>query len=168
MAFELKPETVEKIDKLIPRYPHKRSAILMLMHAIQEEKRHVSREAMDWIGQKLGLEPIQVYETLTFYPMFTEKPLGKKHIKICRTLSCALQGSHKVAEVLQEKLGCGMHETTEDEEFTIEFVECLANCHNAPVVMVNDKMYNKVGVEDAEQLANNLLEKSDRTIETTS
>lgn len=156
MAFELKTETVEKIDKLIPRYPEKRSAILMILHAIQEEQRHVSREAMEWVAQRLELEPIQVYEVVSFYPMFTDKPTGRKHIKVCRTLSCALQGAYKVASTFEEKLGCGINATTEDGAFTIEFVECLANCHNAPVVQVGERMYNKVTSEKAEQMAKDL------------
>jgi len=134
----------------------------MLLHAIQEEQRHVSREAMDWVADKLGLEPIQVYEVVTFYPMFTQKAVGKKHIKVCRTLSCALQGAYKTCQTLEEKLECQVGHTSEDEEFTIEFVECLANCHNAPVVMINDRMHNKVDPEKAEEMADELLAKSSR------
>jgi len=86
MELELKPETLEKIDKLIPRYPEKRSASLPLMHLVQEDLGYIPREAVEWIAEKLEIQPINIYELLTFYPMFRDKPAGKFHIRVCRTL----------------------------------------------------------------------------------
>src|SRR5712671_3716285 len=78
-----------EIDELITHYPQKRSASLMLLHAIQEHFGYISREAVEWTAAKLGLQPINIYELVTFYPMFHHKPVGKHHLRICRTLSCA-------------------------------------------------------------------------------
>src|SRR5436309_6229384 len=85
-----------EIDELISHYPQKRSASLMVLHAVQEHFGWISRDAIEWIAKKLELQPINIYELVTFYPMFRQVPPGKYQIKICRTLSCALGGSREV------------------------------------------------------------------------
>lgn len=155
--MELSTENLDKIEQLIPRYPEKRSAILPLLHIIQEEHRFISREAMEWVAQKLDLEPINVYEVVTFYPMLKEKPVGKKHVKVCRTLSCALRGSYKVCQTLQDELGCKLNENSANDDFSIEFVECIASCGTAPVVQVNEELHENITPEKAVEFAQSLL-----------
>ena len=101
------PALEAEIDELITHYPKKRSASLMLLHAMQEHFGYISRQAVEWIAAKLELQPINVYELVTFYPMFQQKPVGKYHFKICRTLSCALGGSLRVARALLPRTGPG-------------------------------------------------------------
>src|ERR1043165_5732625 len=96
--MNLKPETLRRIDDVITHYPVKRSAVLMLLHAIQEDVGYIPEGAIDWVAAKLDLQPINVYEVVTFYPMFRQKPIGRRHIKVCRTLSCALMGGYKTCE----------------------------------------------------------------------
>src|SRR6266705_2332998 len=98
-----------EIDELITHYPKKRSASLMLLHAIQEQFGYISRQAVEWIAAKLELQPINIYELVTFYPMLHQKPIGKHHLRICRTLSCALGGSCKLYAHLCKKLGLNAH-----------------------------------------------------------
>lgn len=151
--MQLSSETIEKIDRLIPRYPEKRSAALPLLHLVQEEKGHVSPEAVEWIAAKLGLEPINLFELVTFYPMLRENPAGRHHIKICRTLPCALSGAYQTCEAFEEALGCKRDTTSEDGSYTIEFVECHANCGRAPVVMVGEELYENVDPAKAREMA---------------
>ena len=100
------PQTLEsEIDELITHYPEKRSASVMLLHAIQEHFGYVSKEAIEWIASKLELKPINIYELVTFYPMFRQEPAGKHVVKVCRTLSCALGGSGKLHGHICSKLG---------------------------------------------------------------
>ena len=72
--MELKPETLEQIEAVIPKYPVKRSAVLPLLHYVQADQGYISGESMEWIAEKLEIEPIHVYELVTFYPFFREKP----------------------------------------------------------------------------------------------
>lgn len=154
--MELKAQTLKTIDAVIAQYPEKRSATLPLMHIVQEELGYISNEAVEWIAEKLEIEPINVFSVLSFYPMFRTKPIGKKHVKVCRTLSCALKGGHKVCQKLQEKLGCKLGETSEDGEYTIEFVECIASCGTAPVVQVNETLHENITPAEAEAFAEKL------------
>lgn len=146
--FAMTPALEAEIDEVISHYPVKRSASLMLLHAMQEHFGWISQEAVEWIARKLGLPPINIYELLTFYPMFRLQPAGKYQIKVCRTLSCALAGSKKLHEHFCARLGLDPHkheiQTTPDGRFSVEFVECLAGCGGAPVVMCNDAFHEKV------------------------
>jgi NADH-quinone oxidoreductase subunit E len=151
--MNLKPETLRRIDEVIPHYPVKRSAALPLLHLVQEDVGHISKEAIEWIAAKLELEPINIYELVTFYPMFRQKPIGRRHIKVCRTLSCALMGGYKTCETFEKEFNTHRGEVSPDGEVTIEFVECLASCGTAPVVMIDDDLHEKVDGPKAKALA---------------
>src|SRR3954464_8308611 len=101
--FAVPPALEAEIDEVITHYPQKRSASLMLLHALQEHFGYVSKDAIEWTAAKLELQPINVYELVTFYPMFRQEPAGKYVLKVCRTLSCALGGSHKLHKHFCEK-----------------------------------------------------------------
>lgn len=156
MSLELKPETLKKIDSIIPKYPVMRSAVLPLLHIIQEEKGYICKSAIEWVADKLGLQPINVFEVVTFYPMFRQEPIGKVHIKVCRTLSCALGGSYQTRDILMEKLACAENGTSPDGQFTVEFVECLANCGKGPVVQVDETMHEGITPEKAAAFADEI------------
>ena len=145
-----------EIDELITHYPIKRSASLMLLHAVQEHFGYISRQAVEWVAGKLELQPINVYELVTFYPMFHAKLVGRYHLKVCRMLSCALGGSYELHEHFCRKLGLDSHahgpQTTRDGRFTVEFVECLASCGTAPVMMCNDAFHEGVTPAKADEI----------------
>jgi NADH-quinone oxidoreductase subunit E len=94
-----------------------------------------------------------VYEVVTFYPMFRLAPIGRRHVKVCRTLSCALRGAYRVCDSLQESLACGLGQTSADGNFTIEFVECVAACGSAPVVLVDNQLHENITPEKAPDFA---------------
>lgn len=128
----------------------------MVLHALQAHFGWLSKDAIEWTARKLDLQPINIYELVTFYPMFRQQPFGKYHLKVCRTLSCALGGSHKLHAHLCEKLGLDPHaygpQHTPDGKFTVEFVECLAGCGAAPVMMCNDDFCEAVTREKADHM----------------
>src|SRR6266487_584552 len=138
-----------KMDEAIGHYPadRKRSAAMPLLHLWQEHFGFTSDEGITLIAAKLGLQPINILELVTFYPMFRQAPAGKKHIRVCRTLSCAMAGSYPLMERFCAAAGIdrhhresGMHNpvsVSAGGDYSIEFVECLASCGTAPVCMVD-------------------------------
>ena len=144
------------MDEAIARYPsnHRRSAAMPLLHLWQEQFGFISDEAVLWIAEKLGLQPINILEVVTFYPMFRQKPAGKSHIRVCRTLSCAMAGGFELMENLCAALeiqrqpdGEGVHNpigVSADGNYSIEFVECLASCGTAPVCMIGEQLHEQV------------------------
>ncbi len=105
MSFAVPARLEAEIDEIITHYPVKRSASLMLLHALQEHFGWLSKEAIEWTARKLELKPINIYELVTFYPMFRQEPVGRYVIKVCRTLSCALGGSRELHQHIGSKLG---------------------------------------------------------------
>jgi len=156
MSFTVTADLEAEVDELVTHYPVKRAASLMVLHAIQEQFGWISREAVLWTAKKLELQPINIQEILTFYPMLRQEPMGKYQIKVCRTLSCALGGAYELREHLCKKFGLDAHahgaQTTPDGKFTVEFVECLASCGTAPVMMVNDDFYEGVSHAKADEI----------------
>lgn len=161
--FAVPAEIEAEIAELLTHYPQKRSASMMVLHLLQGRFGYISRQAVEWTAARLGLQPINVYELVTFYPMFHEKPTGKTHLRICRTLSCALAGSYRLHEFFCRKLGLDPHnhgpQTTADGKFTVEFVECLAGCDKAPVILWNETFHEGI----TEEQAGALLEKAAST-----
>ena len=160
--MNLKPETLQRIDEVITHYPVKRSAALPLLHLVQEEQGYISSAAIEWIAQKLELQPINVYELVTFYPMFRQKPIGRRHIKVCRTLSCALLGGYKTCAAFEQEFNTHLGEVSPDGEVTIDFVECLASCGTAPVVLIDDDLHEKVDSAKAKQLSDQIKQEAAR------
>jgi len=153
MAFEVPAELEKRMDEAISHYPvSKRSAVLPLLHLVQEHFRFISEEAVKWVAAKLALEPIQVLEVVTFYPGFRQTAPGKFHIRVCRTLSCAMAGSYELMDALCKASNIDRSHTdhhhpisvSADGKFSIEFAECLASCGFGPVCMIEDDFYEKV------------------------
>ena len=152
------------MDEAIGRYPadRKRSAAMPLLHLWQEEFGFINDEGVTWIAAKLELQPINILELVTFYPMFRQSRAGKTHIRVCRTLSCAMAGGYELMEDLCAATGIdrhqddnGMHNPvslSDDGNYSIEFVECLASCGTAPVCMIDDELYENAREGPASEL----------------
>jgi len=149
----LPPALLAKIDEAITHYPvSPRSAVLPLLHLFQHEFGYIQPEAVHYVAEKLSLEPIQVLEVVTFYPGFRQTAPGKYHIRVCRTLSCAMAGSYELMDSLCKATGIDRSHTdhhhpiavSPDGNFSIEFAECLASCGFGPVCMVNDDFHEAV------------------------
>lgn len=152
----LPPDLLEKIDEVISHYPvSRRSAVLPVLHLLQHHFGFIQDEAVHYTAEKLDLEPIQVLEVVTFYPGFRQTAPGKYHIRVCRTLSCAMVGSYELMDSLCQATGIDRSKTdhhhpiavSPDGKYSIEFAECLASCGSGPVCMVNDDFHETVTPE---------------------
>lgn len=151
--MSLQASTLTKADAIIAQYPQKRSAALPLLHLVQADRGYITQDDMAWVAEKIGVTPMQVLEVVTFYPMFRQSPTGRRHVKVCRTLSCALRGSYTLMESLEKSLNCPRGETSPDGNFTLEFVECIADCGCGPVVQVDHALFENVAPANAEAFA---------------
>lgn len=155
MAFTPSPELTAYVAKLLPRYPQKRSGIMMILHHLQREDGRISLEAQEWVAGQLDITPMQVREVVTFYPYYREHEIGKRHIRVCRTLSCALRGSYRLADQLCEAFETKLDAKSPCGRVTVEFAECLASCGSAPVALVDNDLHEYL--EEAETVK--LIEK---------
>ncbi len=158
--LEFTPDRLIRAKEIIAQYPEGRqkSALLPLLHVIQEQFGWVSSESMDYIAEMLDIEPIEVYEVATFYTMYHMEPVGKHVIEYCRTGPCCLQGGEEVYDHLRKKLGINHGETTADGLFTLKEVECLAACGWGPVFQIKDKYFMNLTNEKVDEIIDELSE----------
>ncbi len=149
--------------KRLAQFPEdrKRSAVLPILHHIQHKHGFISAEGIQWTAQRIGIEPVQVLEVVTFYPGFRQSAPGKFHIRVCRTLSCAMGGSYELMDKLCEITGIDRESLDPHHHpiavspcgtWSVEFAECLASCGTAPVCLVNDDFHEGVAPDKAQGL----------------
>lgn len=152
-------ETLEKVKKIIARYPEGRqkSALLPVLHIAQEELGgYLSADVMDYVAGLLNIQPIEVYEVATFYTQYYLEKVGKYVIEVCQTGPCAMCGGEEIASYLEKKLNIKTGQTTADGLFTIRKVECLGACGSAPVMQINTEFYEHLTKEKIDQAIENL------------
>lgn len=139
----LSPERLTKVQEIIKQYPEGqgKSALLPILHIVQEQEGWVSAPSMDMVAELLDIEPVEVYEVATFYTMYHLEPVGKNVIEYCRTGPCCNMGGEGVYEHLKNRLGIKEKETTPDGLFTLKEVECLAACGWGPCFQIREKFY---------------------------
>jgi len=144
---------------VIAKYPKGRqaSAVLPLLDLAQRQNDGwLPTSAMDHVAEVLDMAPVRVYEVATFYSMYNLKPVGKHHVQVCTTTPCWLRGSDGVLDACKKKLGVEPGETTADGKFTLDEVECLAACVNAPMVQIGDDYYEDLDADSMTKILEDL------------
>lgn len=129
MSFVFSQKNLLKIKALKKRYPSPKALCLPCLWMAQEQEGYISIDAMDAIGKKIGIPPMEIYRVATFYTMLHLEPQEKLNVQVCKTLSCKLCGSDEILKHL------------EDKDVKITHVECLGSCGTAPVMQIDDIYY---------------------------
>jgi NADH-quinone oxidoreductase subunit E len=152
----LTPENTELALEIIARYPRPKSALIPLLHLAQEQDGWVTEEAMEHLAELVGVTPAEVLGTCSFYEMFKRHPVGRYQINICTNIACQLLGGEELLEHAEETLGIRAGGTTPDGMFSLDDVECIAACTEAPCLQVNYRYANRVSHDDFDRLVDDL------------
>ena len=160
--IEFGANTMAEMNRVIGLFPEgkQKSAILSVLHLVQDEFGWVSVGAMNRVAQILGIQPIEVYEVATFYTMFHLDPVGKNVLEVCRTGPCQLVGSDDLITYIEEKLDIKVGETTKDGMFTLKTVECLGACGYGPMLMCKYQFYERLNKEKVNEMLDAMREAS--------
>jgi NADH-quinone oxidoreductase subunit E len=142
--------------RIIARYPRARSATIPLCHLAQEQDGWLSEEAMEQIAELVGATPAEVLGTASFYEMFKLHPVGKYCVNVCTNISCQLLGGEELLEHAEQTLGVRSGGTTDDGMFTLEDVECVAACTEAPALQVNYRYFHRLDADAFDKLIEDL------------
>ena len=142
--------------EIIGRYPHPKSALIPLLHLAQEQDGYVAEDAMVHIAELVGVTPAEVIGTCSFYEMFKREPVGDYLINVCTNISCMLLGGEELLHHLEDRLDIRPGSTTADGMFTLEDVECIAACTEAPCLTVNYRYFHKITHDEADALLDDL------------
>jgi len=149
------PALTERINELISHYPadKKKSALLPVLHDVQDAHDNwLSIELMDKVAEILEIKPIEVYEVVSFYTMFNQRPIGKYMFEFCQTSCCATRGVEDLMDYTCNKLGVKLGEPTPDGLFEVRGVECLGACGYAPMMQLGDEFKEHLTKEKIDQL----------------
>jgi NADH-quinone oxidoreductase E subunit len=133
----------KQVETILARYADKRSAILPLLYLAQQEYGYCTDEAIREVAEAVGVEPTHVRSVVGFYTLLYDRPVGKHVIQVCDDLPCALRGADEFVDHVCKKLNLDPEQvrhggqTTEDGQFTVETVPCLAGCHRAPLAQID-------------------------------
>ena len=152
----LSAATVLLAREIISRYPRPKSAMIPLLHLAQEQNGYVTSESMEHIAELIDVTPAEVLGTCSFYEMFKREPVGRYMVNICTNISCQLNGGEELLHHAEESLGIKAGGTTADGLFTLEDVECIAACTEAPCLQVNYRYQYRVDGDQFDQLISEL------------
>jgi len=149
-------ENLEVAHEIIGRYPRSRSALIPLLHLAQEQDGWVAEDAMQHLAELLAITPAEVLGTCSFYEMFKREPVGTYLINVCTNISCQLLGGWELLEHVEDTLGVKAGNTTADGTFTVEDVECIAACTEAPCLQVNYRYFHRITHDEVDALVDDL------------
>ena len=135
----LRADLRQRAEELVALYPRPRSAMLPLLHLVQEQDGYLSDAGMAEVAELTLTTPADVRGTASFYDMFFLEPVGKYVVSVCTNIACLLAGGLELLEHAGTTLGCSVGATSDDGVFTLEESECLADCDVAPCVQVNHR-----------------------------
>jgi len=156
MSFAFTEENLERIETLKKRYPSPKALSLPCLWMAQYQEGYISLDAVEVISGLIDWPPMEIYRVATFYTMFNLEPVGKYHIQLCKTLSCALCGQAEILARLQSRLNLAAGESSEDGRYTLTQVECLGSCGTAPVMQINDRYYENLTPGEVDEILDRL------------
>ena len=149
---------MQEISNELDKYPpdRRQSALMAALRIAQDEHGWLSEALIEHVANIIQVPPVKAYEVATFYSMYELNPVGKHKLCLCTNISCMLRGSDEIVDHLKTKLGIGFGETTDDGQFTLKEVECLAACAGAPMMQVGHDYYEDLTPEKIDQILESL------------
>ena len=149
-SFEFTPANLEWAHAQMSKYPEGRqqSAIIPVLWRAHEQEGWLSRPAIEYCAELLGIAYIRALEVATFYFMFKLAPVGSvANIQICGTTTCMICGAEELIAVCREKIAPTPLTLSPDGKFSWEEVECLGACANAPMAQIGKDYYEDLTAE---------------------
>ncbi|MBA7589350.1 NADP-reducing hydrogenase subunit HndA [subsurface metagenome] len=145
---ELQPEEVKRIDEIIKKYKGKKGALIPILQKIQKDIGFIPVEAQRKVAKTLDIAEKDVYGVVTFYSFFSMVPRGRNNIRACLGTACFVKGGKKIVDRIIKELGIEPGQTTADREYSLQINRCFGACGLAPIIVINDKLYQKVNPEE--------------------
>lgn len=156
MEIVFNAEELEKIESIKAKYPETKAALMPTLWMAQKKWGWLSPDVMRYVGDLLGLTYAHVEGVATFYTMYFKKPMGKFHLQVCTNVSCMLRKGDEIYQHVSEKLNIGHMERTDDGIFSLEEVECMGACGDAPMIAVNEDFYENMSIIKVDELIDSL------------
>ncbi len=150
---------LKTVDLIIDKYQEKRTALISILHDVQDRYKYLPEEALRIVASRLRMDINEVYGVATFYKSFSLIPKGKHSITICMGTACHVRGGPKIIRELKTLLHIEPGESTPDKKFSLNVVNCLGVCAIGPVIMVDQKFYGEMNPIKAKKIIERLNNK---------
>jgi NADH-quinone oxidoreductase subunit E len=150
-------ENIAALDKVIDALPTKQGALIGVLHAAQDIFGYLPENVQLHVAKKLEIPSAKVNGVVSFYSFFHTKPRGKYRVDICMGTACFILGADAILKEFEKQLNVKSGETDETLMFTLSALRCVGTCGLAPVVIVNEKVYGRIGVEDVRGIVDDCL-----------
>ena len=142
----------DRIDQIIDKYVNEEGVLIQLLLDIQREFNWIPKEAIKRISERLKIPYSQIFRVASFYTALSLKPIGRHLVRVCVGTACYVRGGPRILNSLEIKLGIKSGETTKDDKFTLETVNCLGCCALGPVVEIDRQYFGKLNAAKLDKL----------------
>ncbi|MBK7140771.1 MAG: NAD(P)H-dependent oxidoreductase subunit E [bacterium] len=142
----------QRITAIVKEYGAKPSALIMILQDIQKHFRYLPKDAMEMVAKKMRLPLAQIYGVATFYRSFSLEPKGKNHICVCTGTACHVRQANVIVDKLERDLGIKSGQTSADQQYSLESVNCLGACALGPLVTANDVYWGNMTVSKVDKM----------------
>lgn len=150
--MEFSEEQVKQLDELIETYGKKDGGLIPLLEKVQDLLGYLPESVQQRIADKTDISPNRIYGVITFYSFFTMEPRAKYRVQLCMGTACYVKGADEIMKKLEDDYNVKMGESTKDGRFTFDKARCLGACGLAPVMMVDDRVYGKVSIDEIDDI----------------
>jgi NADH-quinone oxidoreductase subunit E len=147
------------VDLVIDKHQEKRTALISILHEIQDRYNHLPEKALRKVASRLQMDLSDIYGVATFYKSFSLIPRGKHSVTLCLGTACHVRGGPKILREVKKLLNIKPGQTTEDRKFSLNVVNCLGVCAIGPVMFVDGKFYGEMNPVKAKRIIEKLNKK---------
>lgn len=148
-----------QLDQFIDSLPDKRGSLIAVLHKAQDIYGYLPREVQTHIARKIDVPASRVFGVVTFYSFFRTERQGRIPVQVCMGTACFVRGAETVLEEFRKELSIKEGETTQDGMFSLSALRCVGACGLAPVVMIGEKVYGRVKIDDVKHIVEEQLAK---------
>ena len=144
------------VDGIIDKYQGKRTALISILHDIQNQYNHLPEKSLKKVASRLQMDLNDIYGVATFYKSFSLTPKGKHSITLCLGTACHVRGGPKLLREVTKLLKIEPGQTTKDKMFSLQGVNCLGVCAIGPVMLIDEKYYGEMNPVKARRIIGKL------------
>jgi NADH-quinone oxidoreductase subunit E len=143
------------VKKITAKYGSDPSQIIAMLQDLQSAKRYLPEEDLRELAEALAIPLTRVFRVATFFKAFSLEPKGEHIINVCMGTACHVRGAERILNELERQLGIDRGETTADQKFSLETVNCLGACALGPVVVVDQEYHGDMTPGQVDKLMEN-------------
>ena len=146
--IDITRKDIEAVEPILAKHQSRKGNLMPILQEINYHYNYLPKQVLRYVAAQLGLEIASIYNIATFYSSFSLEPKGRHKVSICMGTTCYVKGADKLLQRVCEELDIAPGGTTKDMRFSVESARCLGCCSLAPAIMVDEKVYGRVKLND--------------------